>query len=490
MKIDIFDIDKMVKLNELKEVTNTISLNVDGLPTDDGLFSFTIFGKPASKERKLRYAYIDLGTEFIHPLVFKNLITLQRNLGDLILGKSNFVLDSRKRLVPSDSGNTGIDFLKKVWDSFIPGSGDSEEGSSTRKERVKFIKNISKKEAFMSKWLIVPAFYRDINFQSNDRSRIGKDEINDSYAKLIGLTKAIKQGGGFELTAGVVKSSIQLTINQVFDYFQDKISSKKGVIKDKLLAKTVDYSVRSVITCAEYNSSTFDTVAVKMNEIGIPIAQVCILFYPFIVRELYNGLSDELEQYSFEDVHEDAYLEFLPKEIEKIVSRFIKDKNFRKEGITFRGKKKGDRKVFKKLIGDKNITWLEYIYMKLTTFTLPNRYTIVTRYPMDNYQNLIIAKVKVLTTIETIKYGKFNFYPDLNSKKGFYDAAILANHYLSTMGADFDGDTISIRSVFSNEANKELDKIIHKKINILGSTAGAVRDLKNEGILGLYSLTK
>ena len=44
MKIDIFDSEKFIKINNLKEVTNPVMFDVNFKPTSDGLLSYDIFG--------------------------------------------------------------------------------------------------------------------------------------------------------------------------------------------------------------------------------------------------------------------------------------------------------------------------------------------------------------------------------------------------------------------------------------------------------------
>ena len=54
----------------------------------------------------------------------------------------------------------------------------------------------------------------------------------------------------------------------------------------------------------------------------------------------------------------------------------------------------------------------------------------------------------------------------------------------------FDGDTISIRSVWSPEANDEAEKLILSKTNFLDVQGGLVRNISNEAYATLYALTK
>ena len=53
-----------------------------------------------------------------------------------------------------------------------------------------------------------------------------------------------------------------------------------------------------------------------------------------------------------------------------------------------------------------------------------------------------------------------------------------------------DGDQMSIKGIFSQEANAECDKIVRSKANILDINASNVRKTENEAIQTLYTLTK
>lgn len=52
-----------------------------------------------------------------------------------------------------------------------------------------------------------------------------------------------------------------------------------------------------------------------------------------------------------------------------------------------------------------------------------------------------------------------------------------------------DGDQMSIKGIFSQEANVECDKIVRSKANILDINASNVRKSENEAIQTLYTLT-
>ena len=54
----------------------------------------------------------------------------------------------------------------------------------------------------------------------------------------------------------------------------------------------------------------------------------------------------------------------------------------------------------------------------------------------------------------------------------------------------YDGDQVSIKGVFTQSANKEAERILHSKINIIGIGGDIVRTTTNETIQTLYSMTK
>ena len=70
MIVDSLPIEKFITVNQLKEVSNPIYLNADRSPTDDGIFSHSIFGIPGTKDRKTLFGYIELGTHLMHPFFY------------------------------------------------------------------------------------------------------------------------------------------------------------------------------------------------------------------------------------------------------------------------------------------------------------------------------------------------------------------------------------------------------------------------------------
>lgn len=112
MKTAFLDSELFVKVNKLKEVTNPVILDRGSVPTPDGLLSTEIFGV-TPKERKETFAYIDLQTYFLHPLVYETLKRQDRRIDSIISGTKKFIIDKKGDIVEDPNGDTGIDWLYK-----------------------------------------------------------------------------------------------------------------------------------------------------------------------------------------------------------------------------------------------------------------------------------------------------------------------------------------------------------------------------------------
>lgn len=60
MQIDVLKLNDFVKINNIKEVTSPYILASDGNPDPDGLFSYEIFGRVGSEERRINFGYVNL----------------------------------------------------------------------------------------------------------------------------------------------------------------------------------------------------------------------------------------------------------------------------------------------------------------------------------------------------------------------------------------------------------------------------------------------
>ena len=85
LSLEVLDVEKYIKVNNLKEITNPTFFNASGAPTSDGLLSNEIFGI-TQKDRAGTFAYISLGEYFIDPSCYKTLIRLDNKFSFITNG--------------------------------------------------------------------------------------------------------------------------------------------------------------------------------------------------------------------------------------------------------------------------------------------------------------------------------------------------------------------------------------------------------------------
>ena len=86
---ELLDADKLIKKNNLREITNPIFFVRDGIPTSDGLLSNEIFGITKDQRSNI-FAYIDLHEEFLHPLCYIVWNSMDRNIAKIVHGTAKF----------------------------------------------------------------------------------------------------------------------------------------------------------------------------------------------------------------------------------------------------------------------------------------------------------------------------------------------------------------------------------------------------------------
>ena len=113
LRAELLDPDKLVRVNDLKEVTNPVFFVRNSVPTPDGLLSNEIFGI-TKYDRANTFAYIDLHESFLNPLIYKTWCKVDSNIKACVHGTKSFVINSKGELEEDmEHGDTGIAFLRK-----------------------------------------------------------------------------------------------------------------------------------------------------------------------------------------------------------------------------------------------------------------------------------------------------------------------------------------------------------------------------------------
>ena len=527
-RIDPLDPLKLIKVNNLKEVTNPIAFAKNNVPTSDGLISNEIFGI-TKFDRSNTYAYISLGDWFMHPLHYRIWSKMDSNIKAIIHETDFYKIDSSGNLIKDPEGNTGINWLRKNIDNIKIKSTES----SKRDRNIQFLKK-HKDTMFINNIIIIPAYFRDANTTSG---RPGLNEINKLYQSLLMAVRSLKENAdyGFSLN-GATRGRIQEQILLIYQWFSGTgagfsnavgIPGKTGILSNTNLNKTTDYAARLVLSAPELKVDKMEDMQVDLDHSAVPLAAVCSAFMPFIqfyIRRYFENEFSGVNKYpAVNSKGEIEYIEITDYQIafsddvikselnlfqHGYADRFRPIKIPNEQGydvyMNFKGYNTKDEDFDINTPGnmpiiERKLTWLDIIYQAAVE-VVKDRHVLLTRYPIDSYFNQFPTKVNVSSTKDTepmiINNKLYRNYPkiretDLNTDTSnkFIDTLTMCNAYLGAIGGDYDGDQVTVKGVWSNEANAELDKQLNSKKHYIGLSGKNVRTGSNEAIQCLYSLT-
>ena len=526
----LLDIEDFIKKNDVKEISNPIFFNQNKLPTSDGLLSNEIFGI-TKEERANRFGYIDLHGTFLHPLVYKVWSALDKNIKSIVHGIDNFVIDSNGQFKQDPNGKTGIKFLKDNINKIKIRSTDS-----TKRDRVIEFLNISKPLMFITKYPVIPAFYRDVNTEGG---KVGVGDINKYYNSIIIASKALAEAQDYGLSLSNSQAGrMQEILLQVYNYFGAGnpdakgsgvgMPSKFGIIRRANLSKTTDYSSRLVITSPELKVEKLDDIEADMDYSVVPLASLSINFLPYMIFWLRNFFENEFSTRTTYTVHmkdgkikeipiQDYQIAFSDERIKDEINRFVHgySNRFIPVKVPTLDKKLNVYMHFKGRastspddteqgeIINRRLTWCDLLFMAASEVTA-DKHILITRYPIDSFYNQFPTKVKVQSTIETepmtvVSAGMKKFYKkypkireediEKDTSNKFIDSLNMCNGYLDSIGGDYDGDQVSVKGIYSAEANAELDQQMNSKIHYIGLDGISVMDVGKEAKQSLYCLT-
>lgn len=522
MIMDLIPIHKFIMVNKLQEVTNPIIFDRGNVPTSDGLLSYEIFGTNTS-ERKTTFAYLSLNTPLFHPVVYKSLLRMEKRIEYIIQGSKNYDIDKDGQLVEvEEGGNTGITWLYKNWEKIKWKRNDSR----MRNERIDMLESLDKDVIFPKQFIVIPAFYRDVDMSmGGDKPKV--HITTQMYSELIRYASIVAQSNTFDFMINTTKYQMQMKLVDIYNELKSKIEKKNGLIKKSLLGKSVDYGVRTIISSPTIDNNRPEDMTTDAMHTGIPLFMVCSMLTPFIVHWVNNFFRREFEgtaakypimthkglQYVALD-NPTTYFneEYVRKAIDRFIhspySRFDKIelpimKEFKpKHPVYLRFKGHDDpSKGESSSIIDRPMTWTDILYMAAVEMS-EDKYVYTTRYPISSITSgSYVSKIHVLSTIQTrpafINDRVYKHYPvidlDLPPEKiptQFRDTTTICNVYLQQMGADYDGDQVTLKIPFTQEANAEAREKMLSKTQVLSSFGKNFRTTTNEMIQTLYMLTK
>jgi len=408
--------DALIEKAGLLEVTNPNSYERGGDKTIGGLFSEYIFGS-TPKERSIRPAYISLNATFIHPYIFEVMLSLHGHIRKICAGESSWHVTKDgilEEVVDTDSKsydemNTGLSWFIKNFRK-IKSFHDIEEnrtGSLIRSERLKLLALLPDSSIFITKWYVLPIFYRDATV-TNGRRKV--PEINDKYTKILKYGKSLS-GNSLMLYNNKAMYAIQTTLCEIRKLGQMWIEKKNGFFRKSVLGKNVEYGARSVISTPSIeNCEKPSDSQVNIFRSGIPIPKCCEMGYPFVSKWIADFFINEYElsgkkvvlvkekDGSYKEITVevgDVLAKYTPDYIQKMIKRYINTSEIRFEPvliplddgreayIKFTGKayRKDDVDISSS-ISNRAFTWTDLLYLACAE-SLSDKMLYITRYPLN-----------------------------------------------------------------------------------------------------------
>lgn len=119
----------------------------------------------------------------------------------------------------------------------------------------------------------------------------------------------------------------------------------------------------------------------------------------------------------------------------------------------------------------------------------------------DSFTNQIVTKVTVSCTKEsepmTVNGEFYPYYPKIrqenigtDTSNKFIDTMNFSNLYLKGMGGDYDGDQITVKGVYTEEANAELEQFMNSKQNFVTFGGKPSKASEGDAIQSIYAFTK
>lgn len=388
MKLDIYNFDEFIKINNCPQITNPIYLDTSKHPTSDGLFSNELFGLPGSYDRKTIVGYIDLHRHFFHPVIYNALVRMDKRIQNAVEGSKYYKIVNGELIEDEEHGETGISFLYHNWEKL----NYSKTNSRQRNDRIELLRNLKKNEIFCDKWLVLPPFYRDLDFSQSSTGKINKDAINDLYVRLINLCTTLSNTAGINFMGNITEFKVQNTLLEIYLYLTKPLAKKNGYIRKNLMGKSVDYSYRSVISAPDIGkSNTYKNEKIDFVHTGIPLAEACVLFLPFLIKEIRDFMKDQFSNKLYMNTSSNKKIflknpmdDYTDDKIQKIIQLYLSSSEHRFDTLQVNTEEgyKNIRFFYNDLKRDFTITDLLYINAYKIT---EKKHVYITRYPVESH---------------------------------------------------------------------------------------------------------
>lgn len=492
-------------LPHLKQVKEMQIFGVGNNFHPEGLFSTEIFGAVGSTFRSTTFAYIDIHYPIIHPVIYKTIIDSKSFYKSIIDGSQTALFNPRTGEFDKstdDKAQTGFAFFMKHIQhlKFERNKSDKRTFNITL-----FEKSIKEATYDLRYLLVMPAALRDYTVTPDGKPE--EDEINSFYRRILSqsqLVDPILVKKNPELYDSVL-SHIQRTTNELFEYIQSLLDGKNKLILGKWLSRKVFNSTRNVLI-APLDSTTHinDPNRLRSNDVGVGLYQFLRATAPVSLFHIKNSYANKVfvENSNFAYITNAKTLqkeEVLSTHIQKDFDRWMTmdglegviasyaNHDIRDLPITlnkgrhYMGLIYNDTKqiMFLQDIRDlpegldkslvSPVTLGEFLY--LSVHHLSGKYpAFVTRYPINGYGGIYPAWMKLRTTSRyttpvlidplnpQIPGVKLACFPDRGAVH--LNGMTVHQSHFALLGADMDGDMLSLTGVVTDEAIEEVRKVL------------------------------
>lgn len=509
-----FNIDLLVPTSEdVKNIVPVTSLDTMEGSTKNfaprGLFSTEIFGKVGEERRNRLFSYIDMKVSVFHPVIFKALHELKHIYSSIILGREYAVWNDEIKDFDKSTqteGKTGFHFFLQHFKDIA----FTERDSTKREFNIKLVEKY-RNNCLVDKLVVMPAGLRDYEFDENGKPTEG--EINAKYRKMLSLSNLVSDPGAKvkpDVIDGV-RAQIQTTFNEIYDYFTSLLQGKHKMIQGKVVTRKIFNTTRNVITSLNNSVDKLDSPQlIGQNSTIVGLFQYLKCTLPVSIYQIKTGFLSNV----FIGSNSPAVLvnkKTLKKEMVEIdhsdydkwmTSEGLRGviNNFGEEDLRHGVLEVANHYVGLLYVGPDNtfalfqdiddlpkersrehvrpVTFCELLYIAVYKHAngMPG---LVTRYPVTGYGSIYPSYCYLKATVRSEireeldenfqKTGSVaNEFPILNER--FFNSMSPSLSHIKRLGADFDGDTMSLSVVMSQESKDEINNRLNSAAYYVGPT--------------------
>jgi len=140
----------------------------------------------------------------------------------------------------------------------------------------------NKNNIIINKFIIIPAGYRDIDLSKKDAMQMSS-EVNNIYKDLLYINSQLS---GDEYLDDILIEKLQFALNRLVSWFQNQLKGKKGILRGSMLKKRMDYTSRLVAVCNQN---------IPLGYIGLPWHTILAIYEPLFTHYCYKKDTSLLE---------------------------------------------------------------------------------------------------------------------------------------------------------------------------------------------------